>query len=50
MDQVSENKVKTYADEIVGLEAQDQQKISWIQQRLNVSRGEALRIFKNSLL
>ncbi len=50
MYQVSGKKVDSIENQMMGLEAQDQKKIFWIEQRLDVSRLEALRIFKNSLL
>lgn len=50
-NQSSEKTINNPEDDIMlGLKARDHKKISWIEQRLNVSREEALRIFKKSLL
>lgn len=49
-DKASEKKADNNEDEMIGLEARDHNKIFWIEQRLNVSREEAIRIFNNSLL
>ncbi|REL32939.1 hypothetical protein DYD21_14065 [Rhodohalobacter sp. SW132] len=48
--QTSEKETDNAEKEILRLGANDQKKIFWIQQRLNVSREEALRIYHNSLL
>lgn len=48
--QSSETTVNNLENDMLGLKARDHKKISWIEQRLNVSREEALRIFKISLL
>lgn len=49
-DRISEKEDKNIEDEMLDEEAKERKKIFWIQQRLGVSREEALRIYKNSLL
>lgn len=46
----SEKENRKLRDEMMSEEAREREKVFWIQQRLGVSREEALKIYKKSLL